>query len=316
MNYLRFVMGLLLVGTLRATPVSEHGALAVRGAAVVDQAGHPVALSGVSLFWSQWQSAFWNAGCVDWLAHDWRAEIVRAPVGIGKDGYLEHPDVERARVETVVDAAIAAGVYVIIDWHDHRAPEHVAAAEAFFRAMAKKYRGNPAVLYEIFNEPEKVSWSQVVKPYAERVIGAIRAIEPNALIIVGTPQWCQRVDEAAANPIAGKNIVYALHFYAGTHKAWLREYADAAMARGLPLFVSEWGGCNADGDGPLDHESIAQWLGWMREHHLSNCCWAMSNKTETSSLVVPSASPTGHWKEHDLTPWGKFVRGMLRKSKD
>lgn len=307
-----FVAGLLLASAVRATPVSDHGQLSVRGTTIIDQFKRPVVLTGVSFFWSQWQGDFWNAPCVDWLAQDWRVSVVRAAVGVESGGYLDRPGIEQSKVEAVVDAAIAAGVYVIIDWHDHHATAHPEAAETFFRAMAHKYRGNPAVIYEIFNEPLKVSWDMEVKPYAERIIAAIRETEPNALIIVGTPQWCQRIEDAAADPIAGKNLLYALHFYAGSHKAWLRQAADRAMARGLPIFVSEWGGCNADGNGDVDRASTDQWLDWMRNRGLSHCCWAVSKKPETSSLMRRSAATTGGWKERDLSPWGRLMRETLR----
>jgi len=306
------ILSLVLVALVRATPVSEHGHLAVRGSTIVDQSGRKVALSGVSFFWSQWQGDFYNARCLDWLAKDWHVSIVRAAMGVEGGGYLDHPGIEQTRIETLVDAAIAAGVYVIIDWHDHHAARHPEAAETFFRAMAHKYHGNPAVLYEIFNEPLKVSWDMEVKPYAERIIGAIRESDPSALIIVGTPQWCQRIEDAANDPIVGKNLVYSVHFYAGTHKESLRQAADRAIERGLPLIISEWGGCNADGNGDIDVASTNAWLDWMRTRGLSHCCWAVSKKPETSSLIRRSGAPTGDWKEKDLSRWGQFMRETLR----
>lgn len=46
-------------------------------------------------------------------------------------GYLANPAVEQAKVETVINAAIELGIYVIVDWHDHNAVLHPEAAVKF-----------------------------------------------------------------------------------------------------------------------------------------------------------------------------------------
>lgn len=292
--------------------VEQHGALRVTGGQVVGQHG-PVSLAGNSLFWSQWEGDFWNADCVEWLAQDWKAQIVRAAVGVESGGYLDQPAVEMARVTKVIDAAIAEGIYVIVDWHDHKAENHAADAESFFRTIARKYGHQPHIIYEIYNEPLAVSWSKVIKPYAERIVSAIRAADPDNLILVGTPNWSQFVDEAADDPLQANNVAYTLHFYAGTHKQWLRDKADYALRKGVAIFVSEWGTCNADGDGPVDETSTREWLDFMRERKLSHCNWAVSDKKESASIVVPGSSVTGGWKDGDLTPSGRLVRKIIRE---
>lgn len=303
---------LILAPLARAsTVVEQHGRLSVRGASIVDEHGEPVSFAGMSLFWSQWKGGFWNARCIDWLVRDWHATIIRAAMGVEMGGYLEHPAREQAKVERVVDACIADGVYVIIDWHDHHAGDHTAAAVRFFTAMARRYHDRPNVIYEIFNEPLAVSWSGVVKPYARTVIDAIRAVDPDNLIVVGTPHWSQDVDAAAADPLHGTNLVYALHFYAGSHKAWLRERAERVLKQGIPLMVTEWGTCNADGNGPVDAVSTAEWMAFMRRWRLTHCNWAVSDKRETASIVRPGASHFGGWSDAELTPSGRLARRWI-----
>ena len=56
----------------------------------------------------------------------------------------------------------------------------------------------------------------------EYIIPAIRAIDPDSIIIVGTSTWSQDVDIAANNPLPYDNIMYACHFYSRTHTQWLR----------------------------------------------------------------------------------------------
>jgi endoglucanase len=296
--------------------VSAHGRLQVAGNRIVGADGTPVSLAGVSFGWSQWQAArFYNAGTVNWLKQDWHAQIVRAALGIHAEpgSYLQDPAANRARVFAVIDAALAADLYVLVDWHDHHAHEHTDLAVAFFSEVARRYGDRPNIIYEIYNEPlNTASWSRDVKPYAEKVIAAIRAIDPDNLIVVGTPAWSQDVDVAAADPIKDPNVAYVLHFYAGTHKADLRAKAVKAMKLGAPLFVTEWGTCDASGDGPIDRASVETWMAFMREHQLSHCNWAIYDKPETASIVRRTASSTGDWTEADLSPSGKYARELIR----
>lgn len=295
--------------------VSQHGRLQVQGNRIVGEHGRPVSLAGVSFGWSQWEAArFYNAGTVNWLKQDWNASIIRAALGLHAEpgSYLQKPAPNRARVTAVIDAAIATDLYVIIDWHDHHAEDRADLAVAFFADMAKRYGHLPNVIYEIYNEPLVISWPGKIKPYAERVIAAIRAHDPDNLIVVGTPRWSQEVDVAAADPIKDPNVAYTLHFYAGTHKAALRARAEKALSLGAALFVTEWGTCNADGAGPVDEASVREWMDFMRRHELSHCNWGVYDKRETASIILPRAPSKGGWKAVDLTPSGQLAREIIR----
>jgi len=296
-------------------PVSRYGLLHVAGRRIVGTDGQPVSLAGVSFGWSQWQAArFYNAGTVNWLKQDWNAAIIRAALGVHEeDGYIQHPARNKARVMRVIDAAIAADLYVLIDWHDHHADQHADLAVAFFADMARKYVGHPNVIYEIFNEPIRgLKWSTDVKPYAEKVIAAIRAHDPANLIVVGTPNYSQDVEVAAADPVQDANVAYTLHFYAGTHKQRLRDKAVEAMNLGAALFVTEWGTGTADGAGKIDVESTRSWMKFMQQWQLSHCNWGIYDKAETVAIVLPSASSQGGWKDADLSPSGRFARELIR----
>jgi len=169
------------------------------------------------------------------------------------------------------------------------------------------------LLYEIYNEPLDVSWSTVIKPYSEDVIDAIRDIDPDNLIIVGTGNWSQRVKEPADDPIEGyANIAYGLHFYAGTHKQWLRDYATYALNKGIALVVSEWGTVNSDGKGDVDDTSVDEWVTFMKDNNLINCVWALNDKSESASMLYSGTSTTGYWDESDFTESGKLVVDLIK----
>lgn len=289
--------------------VDQHGLLTTKGNKVVDSSGQAFSIAGNSLFWTNWAREFCNADVVNWLKTDWKAGLVRVAMGVEPtDAYLQKPSIEKQKVFTVVDACIAAGIYVIIDWHDHTAHTHTAEAVAFFQEMATKYGTYPNVLYEIFNEPLAVSWSDDIKPYALQVIDSIRAIDPDNMIIVGTPNWSQDVDIAANDPIVGyDNIAYTLHFYVPMHTQALRDKATKAIHKGLPLFVTEWGFWQS----PPDMDEFYLWRNFMKKNQLSNANWSVYTKDEPSSALNPGANVKGNWDSTDLTESGTIVRDMV-----
>ena len=296
--------------------VERLSPLSVQGSKIVNADGVAVSLAGPSLFWSNdgWDAdRFYNAEAVKTVAEDWGADIIRAAIGVeGKGGYLESPESNYEKATTVIDAAIANGLYVLVDWHSHHAEDHPEEAIAFFDRISKRYGESPNVIYEIYNEPLRVSWSDVVKPYALRVIAAIRKNDPDNLIIVGTPFWSQRVDEASVDPITEyENIAYTLHFYAGTHREELRDRARTALKNGIALMVTEWGTVNANGDGGVDYAETERWMDFIRENDLSHCNWALNDKREGASMLKPGASSTGPWPEDQLTESGKLVVDLI-----
>ena len=299
-----------------STPVAVHGDLSVTGTQIVDQNNNPVSFAGNSFFWSNtgWGGEkYYNADVVSWLKQDWGTPIVRAAMGVEENGgYISDPIGNKNRIKAVVDAAITNDMYVIIDWHSHHAENHQAAAISFFQEMAQTYGNYPNVIYEIYNEPLQISWSNTIKPYSEAVINAIRAIDPDNLIIVGTPTWSQDVDVASNDPIIGhSNIAYALHFYAGTHKAFLRQKAQTALNNGIALVVTEWGTVNANGDGAVDNASTDAWMAFLEANDITHLNWSMNDKVEGASVLAPGASTAGGWSASDLTTSGTKVKNIV-----
>lgn len=293
--------------------VEENGSLQVDGTQLVNANGEALVLRGMSFGWHSLWPRFYTKGTVEWLKNDWNCTVVRAAMGVelGELSYIERPDYATRCVKTVVDAAIEQGIYVIIDWHSHNI--NLDEAKGFFDYMSKKYGDFPNVIYEIFNEPDEESW-QEVKAYSEEVIAVIRKNDPDNIILVGTPHWSQDVHLAAADPIKGyHNLMYTMHFYAATHKKWLRDRVDKAMKDGLPVFVSECAGMEASGDGKLNYESWQAYIDWMEERKISWITWSVSDKHETCSTLLPSASSNGKWKMKDLNESGKKAREYLRK---
>ena len=305
-----------LVTTTAARPANfarQHGALRVEGTQLVNQKGEKITLRGVSFGWHSLWPRFYNEKAMEWLARDFRCKMVRATMGIevGERCYKKDPAFSKAKVKAVVDGAIKAGIYVIIDWHSHNI--NLAEAKQFFSEVSKTYAKTPNVIYEVFNEPDQESWPEV-KVYAEEIINVIRANDPSNVILVGCPHCPQDINLPAADPIRDqKNLMYTMHFYAATHGQWLRDRTDAAIACGLPVFISESAGMEASGDGPLNPTAWQAYTDWMEAKGLNWITWSISDKNKMCSMLQKSASATGPWKDADLKESGLKTREYMRR---
>ncbi len=312
-----FSINFSLVARTPVSPVVLNGALRVEGNQMVNKAGLPPQLRGISLSWSLWGGKkYYNQELVGWLVKDFKISVLRASMGVEpQGGYLTNQEEQLKLMTTVIDKAISEGIYVLIDWHDHNAEKHLEESKAFFTMMAKKYAGVPNVIYEIFNEPARQSW-EVVKGYSIEVIKTIRQYDSKNMIVIGSPRWDQDVDVAAADPIRGfDNLVYSFHFYASdpNHQEKLRAKADLAMEKGLALFVTEWGVGESNGNGVFDLEKTERWMDWMEKNRLSWVNWNLTDKNETTALMLPGAAASGGWSIEQLTGSGKYIRKQLSK---
>lgn len=314
---------LCLAGLSQAlSPVETYGPLQVKSGKLSDSTGKPVTLRGMSLFWHMHDGGkiFWNKAVVKWAMTDWHASIIRAPVGVESSesngfkqaGYLENPEPALAKIRTVVDAAIEAGIYVIVDFHAHN--KNTSAAKEFFSILSQEYGRAPNVIWEIWNEPLGGSFSEI-SSYAKEVIPVIRKNSPNNIILVPTGFYCQWAEGPNSDLDSYSNIMYVIHFYAAEH-SWRDR-----LTQSKPVFVSEWGTTNASGDGGYSESASQSWMNEMDRLGISSCNWSLGNPqkgsgtnlhVEQSAALQMTASDQGGWTDADLTPSGKFMRNYLR----
>lgn len=302
------------------TPFDNHGQLSVKGTDIVDESGSKYQLKGVSTHGITWFPNYVNKDAFQSIRDDWDANLVRLAMYTDtgdSNGYCSGGDKDSIRglVDAGVTAATELGMYVIIDWHilnDNNPNSHIDDAKEFFDDVSAKYSSNHNVIYEICNEPNGgTSWSDI-KSYAEIIIPVIRKNDKNAIIIVGTPNWSQDVDIVSEDPITGyDNIMYAVHFYAATHKDDLRNKVKTAISNGLPVFVSEFSLCDASGNGGIDYDSSDVWFDLINDNNLSYASWSLCNKNETSALIKPDSTATSTITIDDLSDTGKYVRDKI-----
>jgi len=320
-------IALLMVALLMASafgrvgPVSEYGQLQagrvdngpgrIYGSCKGVTSGNEVVVQGMSLFWSidegDGGASFWTSDIVSGLVQRQNIQLIRAPMGVdenwGSGNYFSNTSHYQGMMNTVVRAAIDNDIYVIIDYHSHKANESADSAKQFFGYMAKEWGKYDNVIFEIFNEPISQSW-ETIKQYAEAVIDTIRKHSDN-LIVVGNRSYDQYPNEAASNPINDKNVAYTFHFYAGIDAAGQhntdREGANAvsAMNSGLSVFVTEWGNSGPGGNGSMYNDRSRDWYQWMKDNKLSGANWAVAKKNETASYFTTAGawnySTSGKW---------------------
>ena len=305
-----------------STPFGMHGKLHVEGAQLMDAHQMPCQLKGISTHNISLYPEYVNEACFTELTDKFGMSMLRIAMYSAEAddvlGYADGDDVHRTELERMIleSAEITAklGIYMIIDWHillDYDPNMHTDEAILFFKNVCPKLKAYDHIIYEICNEPNMdTTWAQITE-YANQVIPVIREIDPDKVIIVGTPVWSQRVDEALKAPLAYPNLVYTLHFYADTHKDELRQLMVDAINGGLPVFVSEFGICDASGNGPINDEETNKWIALMNQYKVSYALWNLSNKDETSAILAPTCTRSSGFEEEDFSPCGKRVTGYM-----
>lgn len=300
------------------TPFAKHGKLTVDGNVIKDANGDVFQLCGISTHGVGWFPNFITKDSFTNLRDDFGANIVRLAMYTAEDaGYCTGGDkaLIKSKVEEGIEAATDLGMYVIVDWHILQEQTPLAykdEALKFFEDISSKYGSNDNVIYEICNEPNGSATWDDIKKYANEVIPVIRANAPDAIIIVGTPTWSQEIDKPTADPIKGyDNLMYAVHFYADTHKADLRQRVADAYAAGTPVFISEFGICDASGNGANNLEEGNAWISFLDERHISFVSWNLSNKNESSAFILPGCTKTSNWAYDDLSQSGQWLVSVL-----
>lgn len=260
------------------TPVGKHGALSVDGVNLVDKNGNKMVLRGASTHGIHWgeMTPFVNKEAFQNLRDEWGVNLVRLVSYVTQGGYTQGSQgVLDQTIQKGVGYATDLGMYAIIDWHIHAENPNttIDAAKTFFDKYSKMYANQENIIYEICNEPTSTPWPQL-KQYAQTMESVIRANDPDAIIVVGTNTWSQDVDEVATNggKLEDKNTMYTIHFYAGTHGQGLRDKVSKALEAGTPIFCTEFGICDASGNGGINVAEANQWIEFFESKGISYTC--------------------------------------------
>ena len=288
----------------------------VSGGVLVDAKERPVALRGMSTHGLGWYPRYLNAGAMKTLKQ-YGANVIRlAMYTETSSGYLEEPR-NLDFVYIGIENAIAENLYVIVDWHilsDGNPLTHMEEAIAFFSEISERYGQTPNILYEICNEPNGDTTWEDIAAYAAMVIPAIRENAPEAVVLVGTPNYSSRLRDAMASPLPFSNLLYSYHKYIDvspeaedSQEYWLQK----AVETGFPVFVTEWGINGSEGEN-MDLANARQFVKFLNENQISWCGWALSNAEEIHGTISPDSDKLSGWGWEDLTPGGRLMFSSFR----
>jgi endoglucanase len=333
-TYLSFRLAALLLCLLcirpqsnAQTPVARNGQLQVIGTKLCNQYGNPIQLRGMSthgIQWYGWGSCL-TAASLDALAYDWGADILRISLYVQEGGYESDPAGFTSQVNRLIEEATARGMYALVDWHqlDPGDPNYnLARAKTFFSAIANTHKNKNNIIYDICNEPNSgATWAKI-KTYADQMIPHIRAIDNDAVILVGTHGWSTMglsgdgsLQDILNNPLQFSNVMYTFHFYAMDHRTAYLNQLNTASDR-LPVFVTEFGTQEASGDGPNDFAMAQQYIDLMARKKISWTNWNYSDDFRSGAVWLTSTCSNGPWTTARLKPAGAWIRERILNPAD
>lgn len=285
--------------------------LRVEGQKVVDKAGKPVLLRGVSIADPHALGKDFRKEHFERLAREWKANCVRVPVHPGS--WKADP----ARYDAILDQAVEwgreLGLYVIVDYHaignpktgkaQDNKPEYESTMELarrFWKHVPPRHKGKGWVLYEVFNEPMGITWKDL-RPLQAELVSLIREGAPESVVIVSGPDWTYDLRGPAEEPVEAPNLLYAWHVYPVRGTTW-SAYIARALER-FPVVATEWG-FNLYGDNTSRgnaEEYALPLLRMMEEKGIHWTAWCWHPKWDPPLL--------DGWE--GVTPSGKLVRAWL-----
>ncbi len=321
----------------------------VAGNGLQDSDGNPVWLQGLCIDSFEWSATGESVNqSIQTAIEEWKANCIRLPMkddfwfGKGKwqkDGGKAY----RELIDSAVSMASDRGVYLVLDLHRFGAPmpEHLE----FWKDAAARYSNNPAVIFEIFNEPHGISWeiwkdggdldskknrnedenaaendeknSGNYSVGMQALINAIRGTGANNLIIAGGLDWSYDISQVVRgfelrDTETGNGIMYSSHVYPWK-SGWLRKFLVTAQEH--PVFIGEVGNINRWEDFSFIHPSArSEKVGPQSQWPIDMIgCIQKYKLNWTAFSFHPSCGPNVI-KDWNYTPtdfWGVFVKRAL-----
>jgi len=251
------------------------------------------------------------------IVRGWGANIIRLP--FNQEWSLTRPDYLET-LDFCIETAAELGAYTLLDlhWldattvrgHDNQGranfvpPLPNEETEQMWSQLARRYRDQPAVLYDIFNEPhdplpdDPLGCGRVTmaewQPWAVRLIDAIRSQNPAARIFVSGVNWGYDLEGFPIPGVSG--VVYSTHVYRNKGEDWDRAFGK--LTADHPVFAAEWGG--EDGDLAWGRKLA----GYFMQRGIGWTAWCWKNRPHL--IRKPPAAP------YTPTVFGELVRENLK----
>ncbi|MBR2892174.1 MAG: glycoside hydrolase family 5 protein [Bacilli bacterium] len=300
----------------------KNGKLSVKGRDLVNQFGEKYQLFGLSTHGIQWFSRYVNFDTICSIQENFGNNIIRFAFYTDEAGYCSgNVSIQKSMLETLhrgIEIATELGLYVIVDWHmvgatnplDKNPLTYLDEAKEFFSYISEYYKDQDNILYEIMNEPNgKTTWDDC-KKYANEVIPCIRK-NTDAIILVGNPRWTADLNSVMNSPLVGyENIMYTYHFYAADHRRTTQ--VENAYDAGFPVFISEFGFMNSDGDGNISTTNGENWKKVLDSRNISYVAWNISNSKGSASIFKHNSVDLVDVSDANLKTWGIYLKNWYR----
>lgn len=302
---------------------SHHGKLSVNGTDLVDENGEKFQLIGLSTHGLQWAGKYVNYDTFKALRESFGINVIRLSLYTSENGYCTGSPAQKEKLYNLVvkgiEYATELDMYVVVDWHMLGAEDHadenplyyLEESMDFFDKITKLYKDNDNLLFEIMNEPSGDTTWQDCKDYANKVIPVIRK-NHDGIVLVGNPLWSSDLESVMKDPLIGyENIMYTYHFYAADHYDTTR--VINAYAAGIPVFITEHGGMNSDGDGSINFDYIKNWHKVLNYRNISYIAWNISNTKGSASILKYNNTTLTEFNSENMKAWGIYYRARVRE---
>jgi hypothetical protein len=233
------------------------------------------------------------------IAGAWNAKIIRLPLnqdwvlrGVGpfsNQVYLQD-------IDQIIRWAANAGMYTLLDLqnldvdprnpygyfirHGRRQNNYIAPMPdnlslSFWERLASRYKNQPAVLYDIHNEPHpplgndgryprylrpatQAGWIRMWHEWVRKIERVIHCVHPDAVLFISGWNWALDLSSMPV-PLPGgtyvPNAVYSTHvYYHGSghprrtdrEDDWRHWFAFRRLRLVHPIFIGEWGGVSGE----------------------------------------------------------------------
>ena len=252
------------------------------------------------------------------ITQNWRANIIRLPFNQdfalrGRAGRTGEEYMQA--LDQVIFWASMFGAYILLDlqWLDVEriyggnrnfvAPLPNTESIDLWSTLARRYRDEPAVLYDLFNEPHDrlpddpwplnkpdgttypASQMRVTmnewQPWARAFTQAIRNENADALVFIGGTNWAY---DLGGMPVDGlDNVIYSTHVYPNKGTDWDNVFGD--LSESVPVFAGELGGT----DSPEELEYVRRLLDYLQQKEIGFTAWSWIDQPNLITRYTPTA---------------------------
>ena len=252
------------------------------------------------------------------ITRQWRANIVRLP--FNQDWVLRgragrSAEEYQQALDQVIYWASMFGAYTLLDlqWlnaeriyggnRNFVAPLPNMQSVELWSTLARRYKDEPAVVYDLFNEPHDrladdpwplnkpdgttypASQMRVTmdewQPWARALTQAIRNENPDALIFIGGTNWAYDLRGMPIDDL--ENVVYSTHVYPNKGDDWDNVFGD--LSQSVPVFAGELGGTEA----PDELDYVRRLLDYLEQKQIGWAAWSWIDQPNLITRYMPTA---------------------------